>query len=85
VTLARLDDFENACAAYERAAEIDGGADFTIRLNYAITCHNGGDVERSREQFAAFETAWLAADEESRAADPDVETQAETLRRALGL
>ena len=85
VTLARLDDFENACAAYDRAAEIDGGADFTIRLNYAITLHNGGDVERSREQFAEFESAWLAADEESRAADPDVETQAETLRRALGV
>lgn len=85
VTLARLDDFENARAAYDRAAEIDGGADFTIRLNYAITLHNGGDVERSREQFAEFESAWLAADEESRAADPDVETQAETLRRALGV
>ena len=47
VTLARLDDFET-CAAYERAAEIDGGADFTIRLNYAITLTTAATSERSR-------------------------------------
>ena len=71
--------------AYDRAAEIDGGADFTIRLNYAITLSQRRRRGTVAEQFAEFEKAWLAADEESRAADPDVETQAETLRRALGL
>lgn len=90
VTLAKLDDFENACAAYDRALEVDGasgggGGDFTIRLNYAITAFNGGDTERSRTQFGEFERLWLAADEESKSADPDVETQAEALGRALGM
>ena len=89
VTLAKLDDFENACAAYDRALEVDGasggGGDFTIRLNYAITAFSGGDTERSRTQFGEFERLWLVADEESKSADPDVETQAEALGRALGM
>ena len=38
ITLNRLDDFENACSAYEKA--IDMEADHLFELNYAITLYN---------------------------------------------
>ena len=84
VTLARLDDFENACAAYDRAAEVDGGADFTIRLNYAITLFNGGDAERRGRSSRSLKKCGSRRTRRAGRADPDVETQAETLRRLSG-
>ena len=36
VTLARLDDFDNACAAYAKAIELE--ADHLFHLNYAARC-----------------------------------------------
>ena len=54
VSLARLDDFDNSCAAYDKAVSIDA-ADLTTRLNYAITLFKNEEVERAREQFKVFE------------------------------
>ena len=83
VTLARLDDFDNACAAYEKAISME--KDHVFHLNYAVTLHkNGGDERRCREQLAAFDEAFAALDEEAKNADPEVQTQAERLRAALG-
>ncbi len=83
VTLARLDDFDNACSAYEKAISME--KDHVFHLNYAVTLHkNGGDERRCREQLAAFDEAFAALDEEAKNADPEVQTQAERLRAALG-
>ena len=38
ITLNRLDDFDNACQAYEKAIEME--EDHLFRLNYAITLFN---------------------------------------------
>eukprot|EP00937_MAST-01D_sp_MAST-1D-sp2_P001409 g1409.t1 len=53
ITLSRLDDFENACSAYEKAIDMD--ADHLFHLNYTITLFNNDEVERAREQFGRFE------------------------------
>jgi Bardet-Biedl syndrome 4 protein len=45
ITLARLKDFPNACAAYEKAIAIDPN-DHVTHLNYAITLFNHGDAEK---------------------------------------
>jgi len=52
ITLARLDDFDNSCSAYEKSIDLNG-KDITCRLNYAITLYNNEEVERSRIQFEA--------------------------------
>ena len=41
ITLDKLDDFESACQAFEKALEIQNG-DCTIYLNYAIVLFNRG-------------------------------------------
>ena len=53
VTLGRLDDFENACSAYEKA--IDMESDHLFHLNYAITLYNNEDFDNSEKHFIAFE------------------------------
>jgi tetratricopeptide (TPR) repeat protein len=40
ITLSRLNDFEYACEAYEKAIEME--ADHLFELNYAITLYNHG-------------------------------------------
>ncbi len=85
----RLDDFENSCAAYDKAVEL-GGSDYLVHLNYAITLISNDEVERARENFEKFETifgnAKSAADDNSSSLldiDEDVKAQAELVRRAL--
>jgi Bardet-Biedl syndrome 4 protein len=39
ITLAKLDDFDNACSAYEKA--IDMESDHLFHLNFAVTLLNG--------------------------------------------
>ena len=50
ITLNRLDDFENACSAYEKA--IDMEADHLFELNYAITLYNNNELARVRTRPA---------------------------------
>jgi len=54
ITLARLDDFENACSAYDKAIEIE--TDYLTHLNYAITLYNNDEMEKAKEQYERFET-----------------------------
>ena len=44
ITLAKLDDFDNACSAYEKA--IDMESDHLFHLNYAVTLFNASEVGR---------------------------------------
>ena len=52
VALARLDDFDNSCAAYEKSLEL--GDDYTTRLNYAITLYLNDELERAKYQYKKF-------------------------------
>ena len=80
ITLARLDDFDNSCAAYEKSIEIDEN-DSTSRLNYAITLFNNDEIERSKEQFKVFERIFENNDCDE--ADDEVIQQSAELKAAL--
>jgi Bardet-Biedl syndrome 4 protein len=46
ITLSRLDDFENACSAYEKAIRME--SDHLFELNYAITLFNHHELDSVR-------------------------------------
>eukprot|EP00698_Gefionella_okellyi_P010321 TRINITY_DN2671_c0_g1_i1.p2 TRINITY_DN2671_c0_g1~~TRINITY_DN2671_c0_g1_i1.p2 ORF type:complete len:417 (+),score=95.43 TRINITY_DN2671_c0_g1_i1:86-1336(+) len=81
VALAHLDDFDNACQAYEKALELEG--DHVFNLNYAVTLYNKGEYAKAKHHFAEFERAFNELDKESRDSDPDVQTMRNTLSTAL--
>ena len=51
ITLARLDDFDNACSAYEKAIEME--SDHLFELNYAITLCNNGEWKPNQTNSSA--------------------------------
>ncbi|CAJ1419856.1 unnamed protein product [Effrenium voratum] len=80
ITLSRLDDFSNACSAYEKAIEMD--SDHMFHLNFAITLFNHGDVAEAKRQFDLFNDSFQLLDEEQRNSDPEVNEQRQLLQRA---
>jgi Bardet-Biedl syndrome 4 protein len=83
ITLNRLDDFENACSAYEKAIELETYVniltklnwfyrDHIFELNYAITLFNRGDSAKSQAHFRKFEQLFQELDEETKNSDSDV-------------
>merc|ERR1711988_1740245 len=70
ITLARLDDFENACSAYEKAIEME--SDHLFELNYSITLYNNEELERARIHFQEFQRLYGELDEETKNSDPEV-------------
>ena len=83
ITLSRLEDFDNACAAYEKAIEMEN--DHLFLLNYTITLFNNGEAARARDTFQQFEGVFAQLDEETRNLDPDVLEQRQALSNALGI
>jgi Bardet-Biedl syndrome 4 protein len=81
ITLNRLDDFDNACEAYEKA--IDMEEDHLFRLNYAITLFNNDEAERAASHFAEFERLFARLDDEAQSADPEVKEMRDMLAEAL--
>jgi len=81
ITLNRLDDFENACAAYEKA--IDMEEDHLFELNYSITLFNNDEVDKARAHYAEFEKLWARLDEDTKNADQEVVEQQQALGEAL--
>ncbi|KAG6972063.1 hypothetical protein JG688_00004153 [Phytophthora aleatoria] len=81
ITLSRLDDFENACSAFDKAIEME--RDHMFHLNYAITLYNNDEMERAKVQFDRFEEIFEGLDEEARSADPEVQEQRQALLNAL--
>ncbi|OQR89056.1 sporangia induced Bardet-Biedl syndrome 4 protein, partial [Thraustotheca clavata] len=81
ITLGRLDDFENACSAYDKAIEME--TDHMFHLNYALTLFNNDELERAKVQFDKFETIFESLDEATRTSDPDVMEQRQALLDAL--
>jgi Bardet-Biedl syndrome 4 protein len=56
ITLARLEDIDNACSAYDKALTIE--KDHLFFLNYSATLFNAGLVDRARLQFDEFESLY---------------------------
>mmetsp|Transcript_29413 Transcript_29413/g.79061 ORF Transcript_29413/g.79061 Transcript_29413/m.79061 type:complete len:409 (+) Transcript_29413:107-1333(+) len=81
ITLSRLDDFENACSAYEKAIEMED--DHLFELNFAITLYNNAEMEKAREHFHRFETLYSRLDEETRTSDPEIAEQRQALSSVL--
>jgi hypothetical protein len=54
ITLARLEDIDNACSAYDKAISIEN--DHVFHLNFSATLFNAGLADRAREQYDIFET-----------------------------
>jgi Bardet-Biedl syndrome 4 protein len=80
VALSHLDDFENSCAAYNKALEL--GEDYLICLNYCITLYRNDEIEKARELFLRF-TNLFAKINDKASVDPDVLKQAEALRTVM--
>ena len=59
ITLSRLEDFDNAFAAYDKAIEME--SDYLFHLNYAITLFNGNEQVLAAHAFIAQQAACLAA------------------------
>jgi Bardet-Biedl syndrome 4 protein len=76
----RLEDFENCCAAYEKAIEL--GEDYVTHLNYAITLYKNDEIERAKVQFDKFESIFCQLTEMGDV-DSEVIQQAELLRVAI--
>jgi Bardet-Biedl syndrome 4 protein len=84
VTLAKLDDHDNACAAYEKAIEMDPG-DHLFHLNYALTLYVAGEKERCVERLEVFEGLWKGLDDETKNVDDEVPKMRGLVRKALGM
>ena len=82
IYLYRLDDFDNSCAAYNKAIELSQNDDFVCLLNYAITLYCNDEIERCREYYARF-TVCFENVTEQHDIDPEVFEQANLLKSAL--
>jgi Bardet-Biedl syndrome 4 protein len=82
VTLARLDDFDNACSAYDKSIALDSN-DYTTRLNYAITLYSNDEYERSDSQFKVFESLIEGKIKEGEEVDEEIVVQRALLGVAL--
>ncbi|PRP83735.1 sporangia induced Bardet-Biedl syndrome 4 protein [Planoprotostelium fungivorum] len=78
ITLNRLDDFDNACGAYEKALQIEQS--HLTCLNYAVTLFNRGDEERAFVYLQQFESIFLEMEPEKRQEDPQITAQYELLK-----
>ena len=81
VTLSRLDDFDNACSAYEKAIAME--MDHVFELNYAITLYNNEAYDDSRIRLQEFQKLWDELDEESKSQEPEVLDAMKQLVKAL--
>lgn len=65
ITLNKLKDFDNSCAAFEKALQMDN-TDCVIYLNYAIVLYNNGLTQKSKEMFEESEKIFVTLDEEDK-------------------
>lgn len=80
ITLNKLNDFESACQAFEKALEIES-SDCTIYMNYAIVLYNRGYKSLAFELFNRSESILEEIEEEDR--EPEMMDQRERLANAL--
>ena len=66
ITLSKLEDFSNACAAYEKAIELEN-TDHVVFLNFAIMLFKYGKSDQSLNNFHKFQKIWASLDPEVKA------------------
>lgn len=76
----RLDDFENSCAAYEKAIELGEG--YLAHLNYAITLFLNDEIENARTHFNKYNDMFGKVND-VQDVDPDITKNSKILRQAL--
>lgn len=82
VCLSRIDDFENACSAYEKAISME--ADYMFELNYAITLYNNSEFDSAKAHYAECCKLWDELDDETKAQDKEAERVKKQLGKYLG-
>jgi len=82
IALARLQDFENARRAYEKAASC--GEDHMVHLNYAIMLFNNGLTDEARKQLGVFQSLIGKLDKQELEHEWEVISQSQALQEALG-
>ena len=84
LSLAKLDDFENSCAAYSKAIEMNKN-DPLAYLNFAITLHKYEDRDKALEMLQAYKHSVKQVKEEEgvEAIDQNVVEMAEKLQALL--
>jgi Bardet-Biedl syndrome 4 protein len=82
ITLDKLNDFESACQAFEKALEIQS-SDCLILLNYAIVLFNRGYKKLAHELFTASEEIYFELDSDDR--ESEMIESREILASALGV
>eukprot|EP00002_Diphylleia_rotans_P014612 TRINITY_DN2847_c0_g1_i1.p1 TRINITY_DN2847_c0_g1~~TRINITY_DN2847_c0_g1_i1.p1 ORF type:complete len:456 (-),score=84.57 TRINITY_DN2847_c0_g1_i1:290-1657(-) len=81
IALNYLDDFENACQAYDKAITLE--RDHLAELNYAIMLFNHGKMEESKKHLEEADKLFASLDEEAKNSDPEVNEQLQAMRTVL--
>ena len=81
ISLSRLDDFENACSAYDKALELED--DYLFHLNYAVMLHEHQELRKAKDHFDAFISLFEELDDETKNCDSDILEQKRLLETAF--
>ena len=81
ICLSRLDDVDNAIAAYEKAVAME--SDHLFHLNFAVTCWLQDRKDKARQQWQLFINMWNEMGEEMRGADNEVVEMMVEMERAM--
>lgn len=82
ITLNKLGDFDNSCAAFKKALDLDSN-DCTVYLNYAIVMYNNGHKQKAKEIFEEAEKIFETLEEDDK--EPEMLDQRSVLMDALGI
>ena len=82
ITLDKLNDFEAACQAFEKALELQPN-DCSIFLNYAIVIHNRGYTSLAKTLFMKSEEIFLKMDDEDK--EEEMMDQRDRLAESLNI
>ena len=82
ITLDKLNDFEAACQAFEKALELQPN-DCSIFLNYAIVLHNRGYDDLAKMLFNKSEEIYQNLDDEDK--EEEMMDQREKLADSLDI
>ncbi len=82
VILSKLDDVDNARAAYNKALSLK--SDYLFELNYSVTLYSFDLVEESLVHFKRFEELFKDM-RNDKSVDPDILEQRKILAKAHGI
>jgi len=85
IALSRLEDFDNACAAYDKAIGVAGSpGEPVFHLNYGVMLAKHNRLDDARQHLLQFRELWERLDEDAKNADPELLEQAGLLGGMLG-